>query len=324
MKKAFTLIELLVVIAIIAILAAILFPVFAQAKKAAKKAVSISNQKQLGLAMLMYANDYDDMYAREDGCTLNDSEVTGFNNQPAGTDPTPWCNGNGPLGDGHGGYAFRDNDYSWTKWVQTYVKNTQLVYHPVIQPSPGGLNYGEIDGGYALNTAITGSMNTWNLLPVTANPYNYQYRQSWLGGATTAVPHPADAWLIMEQIQLSVVGAYDYNSNASGTSETLYPLAVKEHWLGYFYVNGTTDNNNCYATTALDPTAAPFAETVPLSYCDGHTKAIPVGAFLAQTPTASQYLSGGYSNYLCGLYTSFYGNGSPNTNLNYPFWGLGS
>jgi len=61
MKKAFTLIELLVVIAIIAILAAILFPVFAQAKAAAKKASAISNAKQLGLAELMYSNDVDDM-----------------------------------------------------------------------------------------------------------------------------------------------------------------------------------------------------------------------------------------------------------------------
>jgi prepilin-type N-terminal cleavage/methylation domain-containing protein len=59
-KKAFTLIELLVVIAIIAILAAILFPVFAQAKLAAKKTVSISNLKQLGLGEKMYENDYDD------------------------------------------------------------------------------------------------------------------------------------------------------------------------------------------------------------------------------------------------------------------------
>lgn len=60
LKHAFTLIELLVVIAIIAILAAILFPVFAQAKAAAKKSVCLSGTKQDGLAHVMYANDYDD------------------------------------------------------------------------------------------------------------------------------------------------------------------------------------------------------------------------------------------------------------------------
>ncbi len=58
--KAFTLIELLVVIAIIAILAAILFPVFAQAKAAAKKSVSISNIKQTALGVIMYGSDVDD------------------------------------------------------------------------------------------------------------------------------------------------------------------------------------------------------------------------------------------------------------------------
>lgn len=62
MKKAFTLIELLVVIAIIAILAAILFPVFAQAKEAAKKTQAISNTKQMGTATLIYAADYDDTF----------------------------------------------------------------------------------------------------------------------------------------------------------------------------------------------------------------------------------------------------------------------
>lgn len=59
-RNAFTLIELLVVIAIIAILAAILFPVFAQAKKAAKTTVSLSNLKQVGLGFHMYASDNDD------------------------------------------------------------------------------------------------------------------------------------------------------------------------------------------------------------------------------------------------------------------------
>ena len=61
MKKAFTLIELLVVIAIIAILAAILFPVFAQAKLAAKKTADLSNVKQNMTAVLIYTNDADDI-----------------------------------------------------------------------------------------------------------------------------------------------------------------------------------------------------------------------------------------------------------------------
>lgn len=62
--RAFTLIELLVVIAIIAILAAILFPVFAQAKAAAKKTQSLGNLKQIDLAWLMYTQDNDDTCMR--------------------------------------------------------------------------------------------------------------------------------------------------------------------------------------------------------------------------------------------------------------------
>jgi len=308
--KAFTLIELLVVIAIIAILAAILFPVFAQAKLAAKKAVSISNQKQLGLALVMYSGDYDDNYPREDGCTLNDSFNTVFNVQPAGTNPAPWCNAAANPGQ----YAFRDNHYSWGKWLVPYTKNTGLFFHPVIQKDPTGWSEGELDGGYALNLAITGALNTWPTVQ------SYGIRNSWLGGTQTSVPQPGDTMIIMEQTSLSVVGGYEAGTTSNKDTLTYYPAAFKEHWSGYFYQTG--GNGPCQEQVGvLDPVTAPFAGQVPLSYCDGHTKSIPVGQFLANTPTAAQFgLS--FNKYLCPQEAAYYGNGNPAWTQSWPMWGL--
>ena len=61
-RRGFTLIELLVVIAIIGILAAMVFPVFARARESARKAVCLSNVKNLALAIQMYLSDYSDHF----------------------------------------------------------------------------------------------------------------------------------------------------------------------------------------------------------------------------------------------------------------------
>jgi prepilin-type N-terminal cleavage/methylation domain-containing protein/prepilin-type processing-associated H-X9-DG protein len=96
-RRGFTLIELLVVIAIIAILAAILFPVFARAREKARQASCQSNCKQIGLAFMMYIQDYDEKYPRHCG------------QGPNWTCPSNNC---------------------WMYKVQPYVKNWQLFACP--------------------------------------------------------------------------------------------------------------------------------------------------------------------------------------------------
>jgi len=74
-RHGFTLIELLVVIAIIAILAAILFPVFARAREKARASSCLNNCKQLGLGLMMYAQDYDEYFTINEPHGANDVAV---------------------------------------------------------------------------------------------------------------------------------------------------------------------------------------------------------------------------------------------------------
>ena len=100
--RAFTLIELLVVIAIIAILAAILFPVFAQAKVAAKGSASVSNQKQVSLATIMYSADYDDVQVLH--AVMFDTTAPADNHRP------------------------------WSLQILPYMKNVQILQDPLTSP----------------------------------------------------------------------------------------------------------------------------------------------------------------------------------------------
>ena len=112
MRKGFTLIELLVVIAIIAILAAILFPVFARAREKARQSSCLSNTKQIMLAVLQYAQDYDEMY---------------------------------PYASSWGDPAARTY---WTTALDPYIRNTQILRCPSTQSSPNGYGWNYRNFGY--------------------------------------------------------------------------------------------------------------------------------------------------------------------------------
>ncbi len=198
-KRGFTLIELLVVIAIIAILAAILFPVFAQAREAARKTSCLSNTKELGLAHLMYAQDYDE------------------------TTVSSWS------------YGF-PGDFEW--YVQPYLKNLDILFCPSIKLSvttlaaacgnpdflPGHINNptGEqYNWGYGYNTGILWNDDT-GLTRRTAGtfpdgtPYTFTYggknytayyRNPVMGGISLAgIGAPAQLLMLGDTADTVVAG----------------------------------------------------------------------------------------------------------------------
>ena len=118
--RGFTLIELLVVIAIIAILAAILFPVFARAREQARKTTCLSNLKQIGTSMMMYVQDYDEVYPwlMMDG--RNNNRTTGLSQNMINV-PSPALNG------------VRGLFLEYT--LQPYVKNLGMFGCPTLRPT---------------------------------------------------------------------------------------------------------------------------------------------------------------------------------------------
>lgn len=303
MKKAFTLIELLVVIAIIAILAAILFPVFTQAKVAAKKTAAISNQKQISLGFMMYTNDNDSQYPRRSGCELNSSINSRLN------DGTLRCS----TGTGFGHSMTWQ---TWQKYVMPYVKNVQLFEHPVRTKSATDWNTnGQLLNAFAINLGITGAAVTG----FTSTP--------WTGGTQEGINSPSEAMLLLE---LPHTYAAPFVVQSGGPSEqTVYPIAIREYWEAMFYKSNST--NNCTTTGTIDKVGAPL-EGVVVGFADGSAKFLAVSKFLSQTPTNAQYLPGvsfpqGSFSSNCRRATSAYvysgGPVSPVTALNFPMWGLG-
>ncbi|MHB8635397.1 MAG: prepilin-type N-terminal cleavage/methylation domain-containing protein [Fimbriimonadaceae bacterium] len=198
MKRAFTLIELLVVIAIIAILAAILFPVFAQAKLQAKKAASLSNVKEHGLAELMYQNDSDDNFVLQ--------------NNECNTTLTPTLCTTGPTGNTViGGGA--DN---WPYLVQPYIKNWGIFVEPAIGDSGGN---------------IVGSNSTrYNQDFFPQYGYNYMFLSPFyqcvnsLSRNESVAIHPAETVMFTTSMLFQNQPQYGfYGSNAPGAWPIILP-----------------------------------------------------------------------------------------------------
>ena len=251
-KKAFTLIELLVVIAIIAILAAILFPVFAQAKLAAKKISSVSNIKQASLAILMYNNDFDDMFAA--GCGSN------------------W-------------WYPRDGGWAWS--TQPYIKSLALLRDPtdtlstagwytwLLPPNNPGVAISYASNGYLWQDSNNGYKTYMYGVMGVAQP-------SWMGNTYTngtQVTQPANTILMATRADgqnlwgmgdvISGVTWWDNGSGGAGLLPNGHGDTVNPYKAKPYNTTITVNANHLWGCVYT-----PYSNQAPFAFVDGHAKSM--------------------------------------------------
>jgi prepilin-type N-terminal cleavage/methylation domain-containing protein/prepilin-type processing-associated H-X9-DG protein len=271
MKKAFTLIELLVVIAIIAILAAILFPVFAQAKLAAKKTASLSNIKQIGLGEIMYQTDYDDYFV------LDTQKSTDAD-----------C----PIAGNYCVDGLKTPTLYWPNLIIPYIKSLQIFVDPGTGDSQGIFGSG--------TNSWTGN---WNFFAQYG--YNYLFLSPWwqcdssLARSGSSGVHPANTVMFTTAQNFGEDGSQyntpDYDqANAPGA----WPLALAAINACIVYDGVGADSNwsannpaNIGKLTSDIRVLKPY-QGANVAWVDGHAKLMNDGALAAGT----DYGTASYNN----------------------------
>ncbi len=251
-SRGFTLIELLVVIAIIAILAAILFPVFAQAREAARKTSCLSNTKQIGLGAMMYVQDYDEMYP----CNSWDGAFMGTTQNDIGIDEPKFT--------------------LWPWRIQPYIKNKQIFVCPS-DPATGKSGW----RGYSASPN-----NCWGI-PM---PISYGHNQHLFGyGGTGATESrcgslPAPSWAsfyvprslatVPTPASTYMIGDYGRGYMESWWVNNLRASAYTDRYNQSAPGGGASvdTSNATWASRRLLPSVSRHQLGTNITYADGHSK----------------------------------------------------
>jgi len=266
LRRAFTLIELLVVIAIIAILAAILFPVFAQAKQAAKGSASLSNTKQISLGIIQYCADYDDNFPLTQTWYV-ENRLNGYQ-----------------ITQNPGNIPFNP----WRSLVHPYIKNFDLYKDPTASGVTQNSNYAAAP---FLNNVMYGQYG-YNFMFLSPMVYNGTYLDSTSVSAT-APANPADTVMLVQQytvftdatqnwgsvgLRFSYIGMVDAPDCDSTPSSNL----CEDNW----GMNGAWESLMGLKEQFGGRTggvSARLANGANTAFTDGHVKRFAVGALAAGT-----------------------------------------
>lgn len=290
-KSAFTLIELLVVIAIIAILAAILFPVFTQAKMAAKKTACLSNSKQIGLGLTMYLADNEDTYCPAyiygnpnasgsldatgiihwSGVTAPYIKSYGLFISP--TDPTKGQSPTNFIGNNLG-YGVPAGAVSFNPAIQD-VQAPRLSYtaNEQIMPRPRG-GVGGVFSGQPLNVVSSTSLESpAETIAVTEfTEYINAVSGTGSGGTTFKSHRPTDV------LALNAGGTTPYDTN-NANNAPVYALSTARAE-ALFDLQSTIPLGNGSNPHIVYMNSGRKTQGVSFTFSDGHSKYMPVAKTL--------------------------------------------
>lgn len=253
-RNAFTLIELLVVIAIIAILAAILFPVFAQAKLAAKKAASLSNNKQIAMAALMYSGDYDDVLP---------------------------LFMNGTYSEARGDNAPQHTADTWVWIIQPYIKNLQLMQDPGRGDKRGYWGHGPNAWWGNQNTYPMYGLNYIFVSPYTVVNGSCDYAE---GKSSTQATDPAQTvFFVGSRVFSEGTDRGFFGANAPGMWEWIAPHPDYCIWWDETPCGGDWCGSPSSPVKSTSSTAMNYQDGTTVSWVDGHAKYMKDKALAAGT-----------------------------------------
>lgn len=256
MKRAFTLIELLVVIAIIAILAAILFPVFAQAKLAAKKTTSISNMKQIALGSQMYLADNEDVLV-----------------------PLRWFN---PA---DLSIASTQGFYFYPVLLQPYIKNVELFLDANDRSDDVAMHYsacpsfGRFDKGGCAYWYLTGAYPSYG--------FNRKYLNTSTTGAFGALSYSGVSATSLENVAQTVMLAEASGKDVTSPGQPVVRAEVGYHRIdapSFWLAPGSADPNaiGLDARTQGQLWGRYDPKKVIVNWLDGHTKYVAINSLVGE------------------------------------------
>lgn len=256
-RSAFTLIELLVVIAIIAILAAILFPVFAQAKLAAKKTQALSNVKQIGTSVQIYLNDNDDTMPL--GNVYNPANnLTSYNrfiaNFEAGN--VTWATSATAIAGMNAGRSFYINA------LDPYIKSNGLFDDPI-----------------ATNTTSIYTLSFYGGMPYnnTSTKYSYAYNGLLTSYSSTAVNAPASLILFSMDGNRKAPGAWFTNPTIDCTRVPSGTCVYTKGSANCATASGVNGDASFFSRSSGGAGFSMYGGQWPVVYADSHAKTRKIG-----------------------------------------------